>query len=969
MSTPAAADKDKDKPGAESFRVFARLRPANKALGAASNDIRVVRRFGQHNIIQAKNLEFLLDHVWDQTDSQEMVYNHGARERVSWVLEGFNSTILCYGQTGSGKTHTMFGPEEVLDAHTFAKSDKALHGILPRACSQLFERMAQADEEVTYVVHVSYVECYNGDLRDVLAKTPTNLILRESKEKGLSIDGLSYTLVSSPSEVMRAVMKGNSHRVVAAMRMNERSSRGHAVITVHVREVRGDSGAERSGKLTLVDLAGMESSKKSYSVEGASQHASRQEEVKHINQSLWALGTVIERLSEGLKEGHGGYTHIPYRDSKLTRLLQSSLDGHTKSAFIATLRAEESNIDESVGTLRFAQRAKAIRVVVRGNVKLPNPDALQKMLLAAQEEARVAKRALKDMEEALARSAAEAEARAEAAAAEAKAAHAEALAEMKMVGESSAEVLAQVQHLEAKLAHANEQLARTQQRATLHAELKVQKEAELEELQEQLEGALSTQKELSAALEAKEHELIEANEQIETLSQGGPTPTGTPAKDLPSPTSGGGDGRPSMRRRSSIARRYTPEEKINEYVAGFASPSKKDGSGQEAALKPEEQRYQQFVRLATARKLALAAQGFEVENVFIDQLFDDAEKEGVPQERWHDFLREELPCPDGAQLDESYLRESFGSNYGDAEETEDHKKKRIAISNWEVARAATRLKRRTAQGVPSPVTRRVSIVPELVVSAWREAASPSASSGGFGKSKATMLGAAAAAAIDAEARARESEMQRASFMRKAKEEEEEMKGSTPKKGNDGKKEGGGGSGGTGVVGRAIKWMRSNDGRRLLLAMAALGLYAARRGHRLGREAENEIEHAPLAAEVAEGVCHFSLFRCVADDQETLNDMGLTCALRPSLHPFSLAGLLRCRAVPTASRGLESCPSHCIPAASSTTGDKHGSCTAHAASVLYKVANELRADCAVTGTCPLHYERDMTPRLGRTPHAP
>jgi hypothetical protein len=327
------ADEQSVKPASESFRVFARLRPCAPS-EVPSSDLRVINRFGQQCIIQARNLEFVLDwvrrasrpgaslrisapccrsltnpvwlslrvnflraQVWDVADSQQAVYDRGIRERVEHVLSGYNAMVLCYGQTGSGKTHTIFGPDEVLDSATFASSDKAAHGIVPRACTQLFEGMANADSDVTFVVHVSYLEAYNGQLRDLLGKggRKDNLIARESAATGVVIEGLSHTSVSSPGEVMRAVMRGNTNRAVAAMKMNERSSRGHGVITIHVREVRGE-GSERAGKLTIVDLAGMESTKKSPTVEGASSAAERQEEVKAINQSLWALGTVIHTL-------------------------------------------------------------------------------------------------------------------------------------------------------------------------------------------------------------------------------------------------------------------------------------------------------------------------------------------------------------------------------------------------------------------------------------------------------------------------------------------------------------------------------------------------------------------------------------------------------------------------------------------------------------------------------------------------
>ena len=234
------------------------------------------------------------------------------------------------------QTHTMFGPDEVLDPNLFAQSDPGLHGILPRACAQLFDAMANTSREVTFVAHVNYVEVYNDTLKDLLSPGgKRQVVLRESKQAGLTFEGLSHQLVSSPSEVMRAVMRGNDHRVVAAMKMNDRSSRGHALIQLTVREVSGE-GYERTGKLTLVDLAGMESSKKSYALEGASNNPLRQEEVKAINQSLWALGSVIERLASG------GGGHVPYRDSKLTRMLQTSLAGNCKCAFIGT-RAHAHN--------------------------------------------------------------------------------------------------------------------------------------------------------------------------------------------------------------------------------------------------------------------------------------------------------------------------------------------------------------------------------------------------------------------------------------------------------------------------------------------------------------------------------------------------------------------------------------------------------------------------------------------------
>ena len=521
------------------------MRPAREQ----SDHMKVVTRFEKSQIIHCRNLEFMLDWIWDIHDTQEMVYNRGVRERVwvSQVLNGFNATVLMYGQTGSGKTHTMFGPDEVVNPHTYEHSDPALHGIVPRACAQLFDAMADASEGTTFVVHVSYVECYNGHLRDVLATGKRDEVVARETAQGLQLEGLSHTLVSSPSEVMHAIMRGNERRVVAAMAMNARSSRGHAVITLHVREVRGE-GSERAGKLALVDLAGMESSKKSYAMEGPSKAHERQEEVKHINQSLWALGSVIERLSAlGGKPGH-----VPYRDSKLTRLLQSSLTGSSKCAFIATLRGEEENVDESIGTLRFAQRAKAIRVSVKGNNQVMNREALQNALHKAQEELHRAHQTIEQMEADMANAAANAEAKAAAAAAAAAAqaqAHAESLARTNSLssspssprrnggsgedeGADSAEVQRRMAEYEERLSSMmseltaeRQALARTEHQNVLNSSMLEKKTSEVERLAHQMEELTASIKEMEEAivqrdvlLQDKEEELLAAKAVMATAS-------------------------------------------------------------------------------------------------------------------------------------------------------------------------------------------------------------------------------------------------------------------------------------------------------------------------------------------------------------------------------------------------------------------------------------------------------------------
>ena len=184
-------------------------------------------------------------------------------------------------------------------------------------------------------------------------------MMRETKN-GILVEGLAFKPVRNSKEIMAELHTGNQRRIVAPMKMNARSSRGHGIFTVYIKEVTPDG--ERSGKLNLVDLAGMESSKKSYPVEGASNSPARREEAKNINVSLYALGGVIEALS---KAGRKGAVHVPWRNAKLTRVLQDALGGNSKTSIIVALRSEAENIEETIQTLRFAQHAKAVKTVVK----------------------------------------------------------------------------------------------------------------------------------------------------------------------------------------------------------------------------------------------------------------------------------------------------------------------------------------------------------------------------------------------------------------------------------------------------------------------------------------------------------------------------------------------------------------------------------------------------------------------------
>ncbi len=371
-----------------SIGVYARLRPVARRTDEGCS----VDPGGCSILI--RNLEFQLDRIFDEQASQEEVYEVVGRDRVAQVTKGFNVCLVAYGQTGSGKTHTMFGPEEVLANWRGAAADQ--HGIALRAMSELFEAASDA-----YTITCSYVEVYNDTCNDLLAPQKKTLPLRESPSGAPYVAGVTEEAVANVDYALSALSRGTARRATAQMSMNARSSRSHAVFSLALRGSGGATdGSMMSGKLVLVDLAGMESSKKSSSVEGASSAGPRREEAKHINTSLYALGTVIERLSaanraaDANSAGGGGGTatsglsHVPFRNSKLTRLLQECLHGNTAPAFIATLRAEPQNLEECMATLRFAQRAKAVPVVVRANVQAAPPDAeaLKRELVAVTRE-------------------------------------------------------------------------------------------------------------------------------------------------------------------------------------------------------------------------------------------------------------------------------------------------------------------------------------------------------------------------------------------------------------------------------------------------------------------------------------------------------------------------------------------------------------------------------------------------------
>ncbi|KAB0359371.1 hypothetical protein FD754_003527 [Muntiacus muntjak] len=311
--------------------------------------------------------QFTFDGAYYMDHFTEQIYNEIAYPLVEGVTEGYNGTIFAYGQTGSGKSFTMQG-----------LPDPACHrGIIPRAFEHVFESV-QCAENTKFLVRASYLEIYNEDVRDLLgADAKQKLELKEHPEKGVYVKGLSMHTVHSVAQCERIMEAGWKNRAVGYTLMNKDSSRSHSIFTISIEIYAMDERGKdhlRAGKLNLVDLAGSERQSKT----GAT--GERLKEATKINLSLSALGNVISALVDGRCR------HIPYRDSKLTRLLQDSLGGNTRTLMLACLSPADSNYDETLSTLRYANRAKNIR-----NKPRINEDPKDALLREYQEEIKTLK--------------------------------------------------------------------------------------------------------------------------------------------------------------------------------------------------------------------------------------------------------------------------------------------------------------------------------------------------------------------------------------------------------------------------------------------------------------------------------------------------------------------------------------------------------------------------------------------------
>ena len=322
--------------------------------------------------IAGKGTTYAFDHVFPPTATQADVFAAVAVPVLDDVLLGFNGSILAYGQTGTGKTYTLgnnlmdeadaggtgIPSGLLLRGDGFLGSDalspRGSAGLIPRTVHAMFAQMARTPE-FTYSVSLSYCQIYCEMVQDLLFPSAQGLTIRESPDRGVYIQGLSTERVASPEDCVRFMAAGNANRVTAFTAMNATSSRSHACLVLRVeRRPAGGAAASgvgrvRCGKLTFVDLAGSERIKKTGAM------GARVSEAKAINLSLTCLGNVIHALTNPKS------AHVPYRDSKLTRLLQDSLGGNARTSLVVTVGPDVEHTGESVCTMLFGQRAMRVQ--------------------------------------------------------------------------------------------------------------------------------------------------------------------------------------------------------------------------------------------------------------------------------------------------------------------------------------------------------------------------------------------------------------------------------------------------------------------------------------------------------------------------------------------------------------------------------------------------------------------------------
>ena len=321
------------------------------------------------NIKEIKSFTF--DHTYDYRATQELIFSQTALPILESVMEGYNGTIFAYGQTGTGKTYTMEGNDN--------ETDK---GIIPRSIDWIFNNIKNYPAQ-QFLVRVYFVEIYNEEVRDLLSKVKRQKLNVREKDKVFYVENVTVIQAENSQMTLDIMKAGRVNRATGATKMNPGSSRSHSIFSITVESSTTDEAGEahyKVGKLNLVDLAGSERQSKTEST------GERFIEATKINLSLTCLGSVINKLVSGKSQ------YIPYRDSKLTMLLQDSLGGNTKTVMIANVGPADYNYDETLNTLWYASRAKKIK-----NKPRINEDPKDALLRQYQEEIELMKKKLMSM--------------------------------------------------------------------------------------------------------------------------------------------------------------------------------------------------------------------------------------------------------------------------------------------------------------------------------------------------------------------------------------------------------------------------------------------------------------------------------------------------------------------------------------------------------------------------------------------
>ncbi|KAD1657700.1 hypothetical protein E3N88_42498 [Mikania micrantha] len=345
-------------------QVLIRMRPLSNMEKMAQGYSRCLKQESLQTLVWLgqPEVKFTFDHIVSETISQEKLFSVAGLPMIDNCMSGYNSCMFAYGQTGSGKTYTMMGEISQRDGKLVDDC-----GMTPRLFKYLFTRIkleeeSRRNDRLKYSCKCSFLEIYNEQITDLLEPSSTNLQLREGLKEGVYVENLTEYNVETVDEVLKLLLQGAANRKVAGTDMNSESSRSHSVFTCIV-ESRWEKDSVthfRFGRLNLVDLAGSERQRSS----GAGE---RLKEASYINKSLSTLGLVIMSLVDVT---HGKHRHIPYRDSRLTFLLQDSLGGNSKTTIIANVSPSMCAANETLSTLKFAQRAK----LIQNNAKV-NEDA------------------------------------------------------------------------------------------------------------------------------------------------------------------------------------------------------------------------------------------------------------------------------------------------------------------------------------------------------------------------------------------------------------------------------------------------------------------------------------------------------------------------------------------------------------------------------------------------------------------